>query len=65
MLISVLDDFRKEVFHGEAEEFLFKKENDEELEILLDRLENRCYNEFVTYEGLEIYKLSPWEEEEM
>ena len=27
MLISVLDDFGIEVFHGEAEEFLFKKEN--------------------------------------
>ena len=27
MLISVLDDFGKEVFRGEAEEFLFKKEN--------------------------------------
>ena len=63
MLISVLDDFGKEVFHGEAEEFLFKKENDEELEILLDRLENRCYNEFVIYEGFEIYKLNPCEEE--
>ena len=65
MLISVLDDFGKEIFHGEAEEFLFEKENDVELEILLDRLENRCYNEFVTYEGegLEIYKLNPWEEE--
>lgn len=63
MLISVLDDFGKEVFHGEAEEFLFKKENDEELEILLDRLENRGYNEFVTYGGLEIYKLNPYEEE--
>ena len=33
MLISVLDDFGKEIFHGEAEEFLFKKENDVELEI--------------------------------
>lgn len=63
MFISVLDDFRKEVFHGEAEEFLFEKENDEELEILLDRLENRCYNESVVYEGLEIYKLNPYEEE--
>lgn len=64
MLISVLDDFGKEVFHREAEEFLFKKENDEELEILLDRLDNMYYNEFVTYEDLEIYKLNPWEEEE-
>ena len=63
MLISVLDDFGKEVFHGEAEEFLFKKENDVELEILLDRLENKWYNEFVAYEELEIYKLNPWEDE--
>ena len=64
MLIRVLDDFGIEIFHGEAEEFLFEKENDEELEILLDRLENMYYNEFVTYEELEIYKLNPWEEGE-
>lgn len=63
MLISVLDDFGKDVFYEEAEEFLFEKENDEELEILLDRLENMRYNEFVRYEDAKIYKLNPWEEE--
>ena len=50
MLISVLDDFETEIFRGEAEEFLFEKENNIELEILLDKLESMPYNSIVRFE---------------
>lgn len=57
MLISVLDDFGTEIFRGEAEEFLFEKENNIELEILLDKLESIPYNSIVRFEDLKIEKL--------
>jgi hypothetical protein len=57
MLISVLDDFGTEIFRGEAEEFLFEKENNIELEILLDKLESMPYNSIVRFEDLKIEKL--------
>ena len=57
MLISVLDDFGTEIFRGEAEEFLFEKENDIELEILLNKLESIPYNSIVRFEDLKIEKL--------
>lgn len=57
MLISVLDDFGTEIFRGEAEEFLFEKENNIELEILLDKLESMPYNSIVQFEDLKIEKL--------
>lgn len=57
MLISALDDFGTEIFRGEAEEFLFEKENNIELEILLDKLESMPYNSIVRFEDLKIEKL--------
>ena len=57
MLISVLDDFGTEIFRGEAEEFLFEKENNIEPEILLDKLESMPYNSIVRFEDLKIEKL--------
>jgi hypothetical protein len=57
MLISILDDFGTEIFRGEAEEFLFEKENNIELEILLDKLESMPYNSIVRFEDLKIEKL--------
>lgn len=57
MLISILDDFGTEIFRGEAEEFLFEKENNIELEILLDKLESMPYNSIVRFDGIEIEKL--------
>lgn len=54
MLISVLDDFGTEIFRGEAEEFLFEKENNIELEILLDKLESMPYNSVIKIENLKI-----------
>lgn len=57
MLISVLDDFGTEIFRGETEEFLFEKENNIELEILLDKLESMPYNSIVRFEDLKIEKL--------
>lgn len=57
MLISILDDFGTEIFRGEAEEFLFEKENNIELEILLDKLELKPYNSIVRFEDLKIEKL--------
>ena len=57
MLISVLDDFGTEIFRGEAEEFLFEKENNIELEILLDKLKSMPYNSIVRFEDLKIEKL--------
>lgn len=57
MLISILDDFGTEIFRGKAEEFLFEKENNIELEILLDKLESMPYNSIVRFEDLKIEKL--------
>lgn len=57
MLISILDDFGTEIFRGEAEEFLFEKENNIELEILLDKLELKPYNSIVRFENLRIEKM--------
>ena len=57
MLISILDDFGTEIFRGEAEEFLFEKENNIELEILLDKLESMPYNSIVRFVDLKIEKL--------
>ena len=63
MLIDVLNVFGNSIYKGEAEDFLYNQNNDEELEILLDKLENMCYHSIVNYNGFEIERLNPWEEE--
>ena len=45
------------VFNGDADEFLFMKDNDIELENLLDKLESKPYNSIVRFENVEIEKL--------
>ena len=45
------------VFIGLAEDFLFMKDCDIELENLLDKLETMDYNSIVEFENMEIEKL--------
>ena len=56
MEIEVRDN-NEIVFTGYAEDFLFMKENDIELEILLDKLERKPYNSIIRYEEMEIKKV--------
>ena len=56
MEIEVRDN-NEIVFTGYAEDFLFMKENDIELEILLDKLERKPYNSIIRYENMEIEKI--------
>lgn len=45
------------MFSGLAEDYLFMNDNDEELELLLDKLESMPYNSIVKFEDLKIEKL--------
>ena len=41
MIIEVRDEYGEVIFNGDAEEFLFENDNDEEIEIALDELERK------------------------
>lgn len=41
MQITVVDDNMETIFEGDADDFLFENDNDDELEILLNNLENK------------------------
>ena len=56
MIIEVRE-YNEVVFNGDADEFLFMKDNDIELENLLDKLESKPYNSIVRFEDLRIEKL--------
>jgi hypothetical protein len=45
------------MFSGLAEDYLFMNDNDEELELLLDKLESMPYNSIVRFDDIEIEKL--------
>ena len=45
------------MFSGLAEDYLFMNDNDEELELLLDKLESMPYNSIVKFDDIEIEKL--------
>ena len=45
------------MFSGLAEDCLFMNDNDEELELLLDKLESMPYNSIVRFDDIEIEKL--------
>lgn len=45
------------MFSGFAEDYLFMNDNDEELELLLDKLESMPYNSIVKFDDIEIEKL--------
>lgn len=45
------------MFSGLAEDYLFMNDNDEELELLLDKLESMPYNSIARFDDIEIEKL--------
>lgn len=45
------------MFSGLAEDYFFMNDNDEELELLLDKLESMPYNSIVRFDDIEIEKL--------
>lgn len=45
------------MFSGLAEDYLFMNDNDEELGLLLDKLESMPYNSIVRFDDIEIEKL--------
>ena len=45
------------IFNGDADEFLFRQDNDIELENLLDNLDTMTYNSIIRFEDVEIEKL--------
>lgn len=52
MTIKVYDnDLREEIYYGDADEFLFQNDNDEELQMVLGKLETRRYNEKISWYG--------------
>lgn len=50
MQITVVDEYLETIFEGDADDFLFENDNDDELEIILNNLEKmKDYSAVSTY----------------